>query len=99
MRWKILKTIRKLFPWTEGSVPPKWVLILKAILFPLDWWYMKQSRIRYDLTTDSIWIYGVRISQWEFEEMINASKKGTNIFISRKDETLIFTFNSLAPTE
>ena len=78
MRTKLLKFLAyKVCKTQEGCLPPKWVVTLSCILFPLYYMYSKQSGIKYDPITKVFTIKGVRLQSEIFDFFNNESAKGT----------------------
>lgn len=77
MRYKFLRWLReKVFKSREGEAPPKLLLFIYRILFPLHFFYQKQSHIRYDPLRDVYYIRGMKITGIVFEWLRDAANKG-----------------------
>ena len=81
MRWlndKVAKT-------PEGVMPPKWVMIFYAILFPFNSWYANQSTCHYNFMTDTYTIRGIKIPSELFSHFTRDARNGT-IFRTIRDQ-------------
>lgn len=76
MRYKFLRFLRKTFRIKEGEISPKWLYFIYYILFPLNWYYEKQSRIKYDPLTDVYTIEGMKFTANVFHVLKDESNKG-----------------------
>jgi len=61
-RYRFLKWLRKVFKVKEGDKSPKYIAWVYYILFPLEWFYQRQSGIKYDSVTDVYTIRGMIFS-------------------------------------
>jgi len=87
IREEIFRSVTRNVP--EGVIPPRWALIIRAVLFPLDafYWHMNKSRgYRWDNDTWSI--YGVTYSGKGLKLLAQAT--GETYRITRTGETLTF---------
>lgn len=76
MRYKFLRYLNKISNTLEGSIPPKWVRILRYVLFPLHWFYANQSGIKYDYATNIYTIRGIEFSGQLLEAFGDAKNNG-----------------------
>ena len=71
MRDRVWKFVTRKQP--EGMLLPWWLLTVRAILYPLDFFYWKLSRTRgYQLETDIWHIEGVKYSGAALRALANA---------------------------
>jgi hypothetical protein len=75
-RFKFLKLIRRLLNIKACCVPPKWYKFIYYVLFPLNWFYEKQTGIYYDPMRDIYWINDVKYSGDIFRFFNDPSNKG-----------------------
>lgn len=78
MRYKILRWLReKVFRVQEGCIAPKPLKFIYYLLFPLNWFYEKQSWIKYDPLTDIYTIEGMKFTRQVFKTLKDdANKEG-----------------------
>jgi hypothetical protein len=77
MRYNFLRWLRKIVKVPEGAVPPKWIKVVYYCLFPLNFFYLKQSNIKYDIETDIYTIQGMRFTGAVFKHLQDESNIGT----------------------
>lgn len=75
---------------TEGAMLPPWLLLVRAILYPCDffYWWMNSTR-GYQVGTDTWIIEGVRYSGRALKELANA--QGETYRITRSGECVTLT--------
>ena len=61
-RYRFLRMLRQLANVPEGCVVPRWIQFIYHILFPLNWFYERQSGIHYDVVRDIYTIQGMKFS-------------------------------------
>jgi hypothetical protein len=61
-RFSFLRMLKQIANVPEGAVAPKWIRFCYYILFPLNWFYHKQSGIKYEPETNVYTIEGIRIT-------------------------------------
>ena len=76
MRYKFLRFLRKICKVKEGEISPKWLYFIYYILFPLNWFYEKQSQMKYDPLTDVYTIQGMKFTSQVFETLKDEANKG-----------------------
>lgn len=77
MRYKILRWLRKnVFHVKEGEISPKGLYFIYYILFPLNWFYEKQSWVKYEPLTDVYTIRGMKFTGAVFETLKDEANKG-----------------------
>ena len=85
MRDQIWDWLRAKHP--EGMLLTRWLLIVRAILYPLDFFYWRMSLNRgYHLESDTWTIYGVRYSGNALRQLAKA--QGETYRVSREGETV-----------
>mgnify|MGYP001580351995 CR=1 FL=1 len=72
-----------------GVVLPKWLLIIRAFLSPLQffYWYMNRNN-GYQLETDVWLIHGIKYSNTSLKVISNSC--GKTYKITRQNDTLVF---------
>lgn len=74
MRYYIWNKVKTKIP--EGIILPRWALAIRAILFPLDFFYWKYSQHRgYDWQTDTWNIGGEKFSTVAMQNLAKAEGK------------------------
>lgn len=77
MRYKFLRWLNcRIFKTKEGEIAPKFVQFVYRVLFPLNWFYQKQSGMRYDPLTDVYFIRGMRFTSQVFDTLRDMAKVG-----------------------
>ena len=76
MRYKLLRFIRELSGISEGGMSPKPIMILYHILFPLNWFYQKQSNIHYSPMSNIYTIQGQKFSGDIFDFFSRCAERG-----------------------
>ena len=76
---------------TEGCVLPWWALVVRAILYPIDFVYWQMSRTRgYQVLTDTFLIDGVKFSARTLRRLANA--KGEAFRFTRAGDMVIIEY-------
>jgi len=77
MRYKLLHWLRyKIARCKEGEISPKWIRFIYWVLFPLNWFYERQSGIKYDHLNDIYFIRGMKFSGIIFEMLRHQANEG-----------------------
>jgi hypothetical protein len=85
-RFKFLSWLaHTVFKTKEGEVAPKLVQYIHRILFPLNWFYQRQSGIKYDPLRNIYTIRGMKFSGQIFEFLRHASNKGKTFQLTETD--------------
>jgi hypothetical protein len=77
----------------QGQILPMWALCVRAVLFPLDFFYWRMSKVMgYDWRTDSLIIDGVRYDCAAFRllskangETYRITRRGNRVYLERVD--------------
>jgi len=75
-RYAFLRWLRKISNTPEGCVAPQWIKFIYYILFPLNWFYEKQSNIKYDILSDIYTINGMKFTGEVFYHLRSEASKG-----------------------
>lgn len=78
----------------EGAIPPKWIMIIHNILFPLRYLYARNSNIRYDVHTDTYIIRGTKFSGQFFDHFGRESSLNQKFEIIKRDKDGSVVINS-----
>ena len=90
MRYKLLCFINyKVFKTKEGEVPPMICRVLWRILFPFNFLYEKQARVKYDMLRHTYTFNGVTFHVDSLNWLTSLAKKGDIfMFIKKEDNTI-----------
>jgi hypothetical protein len=87
MRDKIWARVRKNIP--VGQILPKWAIAVRAILFPLDFFFWRMSQVKgYQWETDTWLIEGVHYSNEVFRSL--ADSAGELYQVRREGKIVVF---------
>lgn len=79
IRYRFLRLLRQMANLPECSVAPKWIQFIYYVLFPLNWFYNRQSGIKYDAERDIYTIRGIKFSGDVFIHFKNATGRSYEI--------------------
>jgi len=76
---------KDVFKVPEATIGPRFLPIIYYLLFPLNWFYEKQSGIKYDMQRHIYIIQGMEFSGGIFEFLTDVSKTGKTFKLKSTD--------------
>ena len=73
----------------QATVAPKWLQFIYYCLFPLEWFYLKQSRVRYDILTDVYTIHGMECTGNLLRDLSNKGYIGKSFRVTAIDDGIV----------
>jgi hypothetical protein len=86
-RYRFLRMLRQLANVPEACIAPKWIQLTYYLLFPLNYFYLKNSNIKYDVEMDIYTVRGIKFSGDFF--MIFKNSRGRSYEITEIDGTIV----------
>jgi len=71
-RYRFLRMLRQFANVPEAAVAPKWIKFTYYLLFPLNYFYLKNSAIKYDVEKDIYTIRGIKFTGEVFSHFKNS---------------------------
>jgi hypothetical protein len=71
-RYRFLRMLRQFANVPEAFIAPKWIQFTYYVLFPLNYFYIKNSNIKYDVQCDIYTVRGIKFSGEVFMHLKNS---------------------------